>query len=107
MRRDTLRVDRQAQEIVTLAVNTMRRLELTARSVPVVIGGGVIAGRDPRLLDGIRRGLMDAAPHAHIEIVSSPPILGAALLALEASDATESALATARAALSVEIMAIH
>ncbi|CAN5153179.1 hypothetical protein BH11ACT1_BH11ACT1_04620 [soil metagenome] len=50
---------------------------------------------------------MDAAPHAHIEIVSSPPILGAALLALEASDATESALATARAALSVEIMAIH
>lgn len=100
-------VDRQAQEIVTLAVNTMRRLELTARSIPVVIGGGVIAGRDPRLLEGIYRGLTDAAPHADIKIVSSPPILGAALLALEASDATESVLATARAALSVEIMAIH
>jgi N-acetylglucosamine kinase-like BadF-type ATPase len=100
-------VDRQAQEIVTLAVNTMRRLELTTRSIPVVIGGGVIAGRDPRLLEAIDRGLTDATPHAHLEIVASPPILGAALLALEASDATETALATARAALSVEIMAIQ
>ncbi|WP_033373662.1 N-acetylglucosamine kinase [Glaciibacter superstes] len=95
-------VDHQAEEIVTLAATTLRRLDLLERAVPVVLGGGVIAARDARLTEEMRRGLDAQAPHAHLELVSSPPILGAALLALEAQGASSGALAAAQIELSVE-----
>lgn len=92
-------VDRQAEEIVALAATTIKRLGLLERPVPVVLGGGVIAARDKRLLDGIRRRLATDAPQARTEIVSTPPILGAALLACGAHGASASALEAARSAL--------
>ena len=92
-------VDRQAEEIAVFACASLRRLDLLDRSVPVVLGGGVIGSRDARLLDGIARSLAERAPLARVELVTAAPILGAALLALEAAGAAEDALEKARAEL--------
>lgn len=92
-------VDRQAHEIVLLAESALRRLGLLDAKVPVVLGGGVIGGGHRRLLDGVVDGLAERAPHATARVVAAPPLLGAALLALEAVGADERALAEARAAL--------
>ncbi|MFF1571956.1 N-acetylglucosamine kinase [Leifsonia sp. NPDC058292] len=92
-------VDRQAEEIVAFAVATLRRLDLLDRPVPVVLGGGVIGAGDDRLLTAIERGLTESAPLTRIELVTAAPILGAALLALEAAGAPAAVLHAARAAL--------
>jgi hypothetical protein len=68
--------------------------------VPVVLGGGLIRSGDARLLDGVRRGLAERAPGTRMTVVDDPPIVGAALLALEATGADPKAVARARAALS-------
>ncbi len=93
-------VDRQADEIVVLAANTLRRLELLDHPTPLVLGGGVIGARDDRLMAGIERGLRERAPLARIELVTAAPILGAGLLALERAGASAAALARARVELS-------
>jgi N-acetylglucosamine kinase-like BadF-type ATPase len=92
-------VDRQAEEIVTMAVTALERLELLGQAVPVVLGGGIIASGNSRLLHGIENGLAARAPMAKIKFVRSRPILGAALLALETVGAARAALDVARAAL--------
>ncbi|MFF2052492.1 N-acetylglucosamine kinase [Leifsonia sp. NPDC058194] len=89
-------VDRQAEEIVAFAATTLRRLGLLDRSVPVVLGGGIIGSRDALLLGGVQRRLAERAPLARIELVTAAPILGAALLALEGAGAGVDALGTAR-----------
>lgn len=92
-------IDEQAEEIATMAVTTLRRLDLFDRDVPVVLGGGVIGGRDERLLGGVERLLAERAPRARMELVTAAPILGAALLALEAAGAGPDAVAHARTTL--------
>ena len=92
-------VDRQAEEVVTLAVTCLRRLDLLQADVPVVLGGGVLRSSDPRLMGGITTGLAAGAPQARIVPVTAPPILGAALLTLEAAGAPASACAAAEKAL--------
>lgn len=92
-------LDRQAEEIVTMAVTAMQRLELVQQSVPVVLGGGVLAAGNRRLLGGIEAGLAARAPRATVELVRARPILGAGLLALEAVGAGQGAIETARRAL--------
>ncbi|MDR6612655.1 BadF/BadG/BcrA/BcrD ATPase family protein [Leifsonia sp. 1010] len=89
-------IDEQAEEIVTFAATTLRRLDLLDRPVPVVLGGGVIGGRDERLLGTIERLLAERAPAARMELVTAAPILGAALLALESAGADPAALDAAR-----------
>jgi N-acetylglucosamine kinase-like BadF-type ATPase len=92
-------VSRQATEIVDFAVAAIRRLDLEDEPVPVVLGGGVIASGNAFLLDRIRSELGQKAPRAHVTIVHSRPILGAALLTLESAGASPSALDRARAQL--------
>lgn len=89
-------VDRQADEIVLLAATVLRRLELLDAGVPVILGGGVLASGDNRLLARIESGLRGEAPHARMQLVTAPPIVGAGLLALEAVDAPADALVRAR-----------
>lgn len=89
-------VDRQGLEIALMATSCIRRLELDGAAVPVVLGGGVIAPRHPRLMATIETELAARAPLARIHHVSSAPIVGAALLALEKVGATASALDRAR-----------
>jgi len=76
-------VDRQAEEVVALATVALRRLDLSDEAVDVVLGGGVLAARHPRLMDGIEARLAAAAPKARAHLVTAPPVLGAALLGLD------------------------
>jgi N-acetylglucosamine kinase-like BadF-type ATPase len=92
-------VDRQADEIVAFVTASLARLELEDRAVPVVLGGGLIRSGDVRLLDGVRHGLAERAPHTVAIIVDDPPIVGAAILALEATGAEPDAVSRARAGL--------
>jgi N-acetylglucosamine kinase-like BadF-type ATPase len=84
-------VERLAEEISVLAVVALRRLDLLERPADVVLGGGVLAARNPGLLDGIKERLAAAAPHARPVLVDAPPVLGAALLGLDAIGASRGA----------------
>ncbi|HEV2784354.1 MAG TPA: BadF/BadG/BcrA/BcrD ATPase family protein [Actinophytocola sp.] len=77
-------VVRQGEEIVTMATAALRRLDLRTSPVAVVLGGGVLRTHDPTLFGVITDRLRTAAPRAEITLVSDPPVLGAALLALDA-----------------------
>jgi N-acetylglucosamine kinase-like BadF-type ATPase len=90
-------VDRQAEEIVLLATVAMRRLDLLDEEVGVVLGGGVMAARNARLMGAITAGLASAAPKARAHVVTAPPVLGAALLGLDHTSAEPSARTTLRA----------
>jgi hypothetical protein len=56
---------------------------MTPAGVPVVLGGGVLASRDPLLLSEIDRQLAEAAPGATARLLDVPPVAGAALLGLD------------------------
>jgi N-acetylglucosamine kinase-like BadF-type ATPase len=77
-------VDRLAEEVVTMIRVTLERLELTDHAVPVALGGGLMQSGDPRLIGAIKAGLAHEAPRATVHVTSSPPIVGAALLGLDA-----------------------
>ena len=76
-------VRRQAEEICVMAVTAMRRLGLTTRATPVVLGGGLLTARDPLLLQEITDRITAAAPQATVIVVAVPPVAGAALLGLD------------------------
>src|SRR5262249_58468713 len=76
-------VHRQAEEICVMAVTAMRRLDLTTRATPVVLGGGMMTARDPLLLQEITERITAAAPQATVIVVAVPPVAGAALLGLD------------------------
>lgn len=93
-------VERQAEEIVSLIVASLTRLELVGRDVPVILGGGVLAAQHPRLIGSIHAGLEERAVQARLCVVDRRPILGATLLCLEAVGANKVAVARATASLS-------
>ena len=76
-------VERLADEIVTMAVVALTRLDLLDEEVPVLLGGGVLAARHPRLDDRVRELLAERAPRAAPRVVTARPVLGAALLGLD------------------------
>ena len=76
-------VDRLADEIVTMAVVALTRLDLLAEETPVVLGGGILAARHPRLDSAVRTLLSERAPAAVPRVVTARPVLGAALLGLD------------------------
>ncbi|MFE2066644.1 N-acetylglucosamine kinase [Streptomyces sp. NPDC059467] len=77
-------VDRLAEEVVTMAMVALTRLELLDEETPVLLGGGVLAGGHPQLDDGVRELLAARAPKAVPRVVTARPVLGAALLGLDA-----------------------
>ncbi|MFE0255242.1 N-acetylglucosamine kinase [Streptomyces sp. NPDC059010] len=77
-------VDRLADEVVTMATVALTRLDLLEEEAPVLLGGGVLAARHPQLTDGIRDLLTSRAPKAVPQVVTASPVLGAALLGLDA-----------------------
>ncbi|MDQ1045645.1 N-acetylglucosamine kinase [Streptomyces sp. V4I2] len=76
-------VDRLADEVVTMATVALTRLDLLEEETPVLLGGGVLAARHPRLDDGVRDLLASRAPKAVPQVVTASPVLGAALLGLD------------------------
>jgi hypothetical protein len=79
-----------------MAITAMRRLGLTALATPVVLGGGVVTARNPRLMSGISRQLAEAAPAARVRVIDVPPVAGAALLGLDYVNAPAAAAARLR-----------
>ncbi|EFL26089.1 putative kinase, partial [Streptomyces himastatinicus ATCC 53653] len=90
-------VDRQAEEVVTMATVALTRLDLLAEETPVILGGGVLAARHPQLDDRVRELLAERAPKAAPRVVTAPPVLGAALLGLDHTGAPPAAYARLRA----------
>ncbi|MFI8306866.1 N-acetylglucosamine kinase [Streptomyces sp. NPDC085927] len=90
-------VDRQADEVASMAVVALTRLDLLAEETPVLLGGSVLAARHPRLDDRIRALLAERAPKAVPRVVTAAPVLGAALLGLDHLTAPPSAQARLRA----------
>ena len=76
-------VRRQAGEVCSMALTVMRRLGLTGLTTPVVLGGSLLAARDPLLTAGVTEGIRAAAPQAAVCFTDVPPIAGAALLGLD------------------------
>ncbi|GGV12184.1 kinase [Streptomyces griseoflavus] len=84
-------VERQAEEIVVMAVVTLTRLSLLDEETPVVLGGSVLAARHPLLDDRVHELLAERAPKAAARVVTASPVLGAGLLGLDGLAAPASA----------------
>ena len=94
-------VDRLAAEVVALAWTTLTRLGLEERPVEVLLGGGLLRGENSRVVERIREGLRERSPVASVRVTGTPPIVGSALIALDALGAGPEALARVR----TEVMA--
>lgn len=76
-------VDRLADELITMAVALMRRLRVVRREVEVVLAGGVFATEDHAFHERVSMGVRKVAPRARTVRLTTPPVLGAALLGLD------------------------
>jgi N-acetylglucosamine kinase-like BadF-type ATPase len=88
---------RLAEEVVAMASVALERLGLLGEEAPVVLGGSVLAARHPELDTLIRELLAARAPKATVSVVTAPPVLGAALLGLDRTNAPAGAVARVRA----------
>jgi len=84
-------VERLAQEVFLMVRVAMDRLGLRDESTDVVLGGGVLAARQPQLLDEVFRRISSYAPGTSVRVAEDPPVVGAALLGLDALGATPAA----------------
>jgi N-acetylglucosamine kinase-like BadF-type ATPase len=76
-------VDRLAAEVVAFVRVAVSRLELSGQPVEVILGGGVLRSGNTRLFARIDAGLRELGPAITVLVSASPPIVGAALLALD------------------------
>jgi N-acetylglucosamine kinase-like BadF-type ATPase len=95
-------VDRQVDEVVAMAGAAIRRLDLTAGDVDVVLGGGLFHRDAPALVGRIGAALGRIAPAARLTQVTAPPVVGAALLGLDRLAAPPGAAERLRANLTHE-----
>jgi N-acetylglucosamine kinase-like BadF-type ATPase len=95
-------VNRQAEEVVTMAAVAIRRLRLSELDVDVVLGGGIFRNDDPEFFERIREGLREIAPLARTGVLTAPPVVGAGLLGLDRLGAGRRAAERLRATLTHE-----
>lgn len=93
-------VDRLADEVVAMVRATVTRLGIAAEAVDVVLGGGLLQAGNERLLGRIVRGVRELGPLLAVHVASHPPVVGAALIALDRVGAGPAAQARLRAAFS-------
>jgi N-acetylglucosamine kinase-like BadF-type ATPase len=98
-------VDRLASEIVAMARVALQRLELEGETAEVLLGGGLLQSGDGPLSAAVEAGLREVAPHISVAATSSPPIVGAALLGLDAIGAPPEAQRRVRAELEAAVRA--
>jgi N-acetylglucosamine kinase-like BadF-type ATPase len=72
-----------ADEAAAFAIAAIRRTGLTRRAVPVVLAGGVARGAHPILTALIDERVRAVAPAAICRVLHAPPVVGAALMALD------------------------
>ncbi|WP_283136788.1 N-acetylglucosamine kinase [Rhizohabitans arisaemae] len=83
--------DRLADEVTVLGTVALGRLGLLGSPCEVVLGGGVLAAREPGLMSAIEQRYAVRAPQAKLVVADLPPVVGAALLGLDRLDAPQSA----------------
>jgi N-acetylglucosamine kinase-like BadF-type ATPase len=76
-------LDRVADELALMASAIGRRLRVARRKVEVVLVGGVFRTDDRGFHDRLAAGIRRSLPLASIDRLAAPPVLGAALLALD------------------------
>jgi N-acetylglucosamine kinase-like BadF-type ATPase len=89
-----------ADEVVAFATAAINRLDVARLEVEVVLGGGVFDTDYEGFLDRVTGGIHQVAPNARIKRLGAPPVLGAALLGLDAVGASDAAKLRLREALS-------
>src|SRR4029079_3793449 len=72
-----------AAECAAFATAAIRRLHLTRHAVPVVLAGGVARGAGALLAAPVWARVREVATAAEIVVLHAPPVVGAALLALD------------------------
>jgi N-acetylglucosamine kinase-like BadF-type ATPase len=92
-------VGRLADEVTALATVAIRRLGMTDEEFDVVLGGGLIRASSAGMVEQITEAVRRVAPGARVLVAPSAPIVGAALLGLDAMGAGVAAAARARAEL--------
>jgi N-acetylglucosamine kinase-like BadF-type ATPase len=92
-------IDRQADEVVTMAGTAIRRLHMQRLDVDVVLGGGIFRNGDHAFFDRISAGLREVAPAAQVRVLTAPPVVGAAMMGLDRLGASKAAQARVRHAL--------
>jgi N-acetylglucosamine kinase-like BadF-type ATPase len=100
-------VDRQADEVVTMANAAIRKLRLRDLDVDVVLGGGIFRNRFGEFYRRIEDGIHSLAPAARVVVLSAPPVAGAALAALDRVKAGPAAKERLRTALTRSRLAAH
>ena len=91
--------DTLADEIVAFVTAAVRRLGLEDEAVEVVLGGGVFDTGDDGFHTRVATGVHAVAPEAVLIRLDAPPVLGAALIGLDAIGATQTAKDRVRHAL--------
>ncbi len=91
--------DTLADEVVAFVRAAVVRLDLQDHKVEVVLGGGVFDTAYSGFHERVTAGIHAVAPKAVLLRLDAPPVLGAALIGLDAIGAPPSALATLRDAL--------
>jgi N-acetylglucosamine kinase-like BadF-type ATPase len=92
-------ISAMADEIVVTVNAAIRRLRLGGRAFEVVLGGGILRAGDRDMHARIRKGIVAVAPKAEFVRLDAPPVVGAALLALDQVKATKAAQTRLRAEL--------
>ena len=100
-------VDRQADEIATMAGAAIKRLGMRDLAVPVVLGGGILRTDHRGFFERIHAGVHATAPAAEITVLIDPPVIGATQLALDQVGATAAAHRRASAALTHDRLSAH
>jgi N-acetylglucosamine kinase-like BadF-type ATPase len=98
-------VDRQADEIATMAGAAIRKLRMRELDVHVVLGGGIFRNDFAAFFERIDAGVRAVAPRAEIIVLKAPPVVGAAMLGLDRIRAPKRAHSRVRAALTHERLA--
>lgn len=88
-----------ADEIVTFVRAAIDRLGVAREAVEVVLGGSVFDTHDPQFHERIDEGIRAVAPRAELVRLRVPPVLGSALIGLDAIGAPPEAYDTLRAQL--------
>ena len=96
-------VQRLAQEVFLMVRVTMDRLGLRNESTDVVLGGGVLAARQPQLLGEVSLRISGYASGTRVQVAEHPPVVGAASLGLDALGAKPAAERRIRTALRARI----
>jgi N-acetylglucosamine kinase-like BadF-type ATPase len=95
-------VARLATEVVALVRVALERIGPVEDAVDVVLGGGLMQARNPQLLGGIENGLAAlGVPHS-LSVVDAPPVVGAALRALDTLGAPPAAYRRLRSELAAD-----